>query len=148
MSIDSTLPGNDTWFWDVIAQAQPPDNAGGVSARVKRLCKALKELTPQQLRDFDAQLFFHAAQLTSPALQGALFVMHDGLSDEAFGDFRIWIIAHGKQAFDVAGTNPDELATYIRDGEPDIAAADDFARAAEQAHRRKIGPGNWLLGGG
>jgi hypothetical protein len=119
-------------FWKIIEDAHRPDPIEHFEALKDRLGD-LKwfELVGFQAR-FDEAV--RAANLID--LWGAAYLINGGCSDDAFRDFRVWLVARGRHAYEHALRDPDSLADVL-DGEP----VDGFGldAAALRVYEQKTG---------
>jgi hypothetical protein len=53
-------------------------------------------------------------------LWGAAYLINGGCSDDGFDYFRAWLISKGKNIFQSALANPDDLSRYIHDDDFDF----------------------------
>ncbi|GAA2741361.1 MULTISPECIES: DUF4240 domain-containing protein [Kitasatospora] len=129
----------ETDFWQLIdetrdaADGDPDEQADAVVDR-------LAQLTPDDVLDF-ARLFearFQRAYTTE--LWGAAYLMLGGASEDAFDYFRCWLIGQGREVFEGAVHQPDELAVLVPDfDEEEDGDAEDLGYAADEAYEQLTG---------
>jgi hypothetical protein len=106
----------DERFWTLIDQARAGTSA---SASPERLTALLNQLGEDEVSDFGHTFYENLCDLNHWRLWGAGYVVAGGMSDDSFHYFRSWIVGKGKQVFDVARTDPDQLGPYIDTREVD-----------------------------
>jgi hypothetical protein len=107
---------SESQFWRFIDQARAGKPA---SADPDRLGKMLNRLDDEGLLDFGHMFYEKICDLNQWRLWGAGYVITGGMSDDAFHYFRSWIIGKGKDVFDVAMRDPDELGPFVDNPEVD-----------------------------
>lgn len=100
----------ETQFWSLIDQARMgrPESADPDS-----LGKVLDRLNDGDVSDFSLSFHEKICDLNLWRLWGAGYVIAGGMSDDGFRYFRAWIIGKGKDAFEVAIREPDELGPFV-----------------------------------
>src|SRR5882672_4855014 len=92
-------------------------------------------LTPEELLDFESCFDRVHKESYAWSLWGAAYLMNGGCSDDGFEYFRAWLIAQGRQPFEMALEDPDTLATLVNpEGE-----LEEFMYLARQAYEEKTG---------
>ncbi|KQV16795.1 MULTISPECIES: DUF4240 domain-containing protein [unclassified Kitasatospora] len=129
----------ETDFWQLIdetrdaAEGDPDDQA-------EALVERLAQLTPDDVVDF-ARLFearFQRAYRYD--LWAAAYLMLDGASEDTFDFFRCWLIGQGREVFEGALHQPDDLAELVPDfDEEEDGEAEDLGYAADEAHEQLTG---------
>lgn len=121
-------------FWSLIAQSRSASD-GDKDAQVEALQSALSQIPPADILDF--QRIFDACvdQAYRWDLWGAAYIIRGGCSDDAFIDFRSWLISMGRSIFEGAMADPDSLADVENgpDAEED-AFFEEFAYVASQVY--------------
>lgn len=120
-------------FWEIVeaAGATTPEGCA-------RLTEQLTGLTPEEIVGFDRHFdeLFVAADRWD--LWGAAYVIGGGCSDDGFADFRGWLVAAGREVYELALRDPDALA-----GVPDAAEEECFCElvlyATSRAYEAKTG---------
>jgi hypothetical protein len=130
---------DETDFWQLIdetregAQGDPVEHAD-------LLVERLAERTPDEVIDF-ARLF--EARLTRAwrwDLWGAADLMLEGAGDDAFEFFCCWLVGQGREVFEGALGDPDELADLVPDfDDQDDGDAEELGDAADRAHEQLTG---------
>src|SRR6476661_5661446 len=105
---------SDDRFWSLINQAR----AGSVaSAGPKRLAEVLTPLANQEISAFGHMFTEKLCDLNQWQLWAAGYIIAGGMSDDSFHYFRSWIVGKGKNAFEVAMRDPDELGPLVDNNE-------------------------------
>lgn len=100
-------------FWKVIEDAYRPDAIEHFEAFKDRL----GQLKWFEVVEFQAKFDEAVASANTIALWGAAHVINGGCSDDAFRDFRVWLVARGRHPYEAALRHPDSLAEIL-DGDP------------------------------
>jgi len=95
-------------FWDVISQSK---------GEVAKLGPILEGLSDEEVTEFGKTFYENLIKLNRWSIWGAGYVMAGGMGDDAFHYFRSWIIGKGKEAFETALANPDELGQFASEGD-------------------------------
>jgi hypothetical protein len=93
-------------FWGLIDQARAGDSR---SASPERLRKLLSQLSDDEVLDFGHIFYEKLCDLNQWRLWAAGCVIAGGMSDDSFHYFRSWIVGKGREAFEVAMKDPNEL---------------------------------------
>lgn len=130
---------DETDFWTVVDSSR--DAAGGDPvAHAELLVERLSELDPESVTDFARHFEARFNRAYRWDVWGAAWVLLEGAGDDTFENFRCWLIAQGRHAFEGTLHDPDALADLLgdfdatRDGE-----AEDVGYAAYDAYERLTG---------
>lgn len=107
---------NEEQFWGLIDQARAGKLA---SASPEQLHKLLSRLSEDEVLGFGHTFYEKLCDLNQWRLWAAGYVIAGGMSDDSFHYFRSWIIGKGRDAFEVAMKNPDELGPFVDNNEVD-----------------------------
>lgn len=121
-------------FWEIIADAQ----SGSESETILRIEDRMTNYTAKAVRD--------AAKLAQDCLTEACredvwalaYVLQDGCSDDAFEDFRNWMMLKGQAMFEGIMAGPDLFDPGAIDG-ADFGAAGGLMSAFENAYMSRAG---------
>jgi len=129
---------NDT-FWEIIAKSKSASD-GDMDAQVQALQRELLNLPADEIVEFERVFGEYTQQAYRWDLWGAAYIIGGGCSDDAFVDFRSWLISMGQSVYERAIADPDSLADIEMgpDGEED-AFFEEFAYVASQAYEKKTG---------
>ncbi|MFC9329101.1 DUF4240 domain-containing protein [Kitasatospora sp. NPDC057015] len=129
----------ETDFWQIIDETRDAAE-GDPDEQADRMVERLAQLTPDDVIDF-ARLFearFQRAYRTD--LWGAAHLLLDGASEDAFDYFRCWLIGQGREVFEGALQEPDDLAELVPDfDEEEDGDAEDVGYAADEAYEQLTG---------
>jgi hypothetical protein len=100
-------------FWEIVEASRDKD----MDANGAKLFGYLSALSDEELLALDEIWSDHYRQLFSWPLWGVAYLAQGGCSDDGFMDWRNWIIACGREAFETALNRPDDLVALI-DAEP------------------------------
>jgi hypothetical protein len=130
---------DETDFWQLIDDAREAADGDPVD-HADLLVERLSQLTPDEVVDF-ARLFearFRRAYRWD--LWGAAHLMLRGADDDAFDYFRCWLIGQGREVFEGALNDPDDLAELVPgfDEEQD-GDSEELGYAADEAYEQLTG---------
>jgi len=100
-------------FWQIVGAAYRRDAAEHFEA----LKAELEPLKWFEVVAFQARFNEAVDAANTPALGGAATLVNGTALPEAFRDFRVWLVARGRDAYEAALANPDSLADVL-DGDP------------------------------
>jgi len=107
---------NEEQFWCLIDQARAGSFA---SASPEPLHKLLSRLSDDEILSFGHTFYERLCDLNQWRLWAAGYVIAGGMSDDSFHYFRSWILGKGRDAFEVAMKDPDELGPFVDNNEVD-----------------------------
>ncbi|MGW1840765.1 DUF4240 domain-containing protein [Streptomyces sp. BBFR2] len=130
---------DETEFWELIdasraaAGGDPVDHADELT---ERLLARYPESVLDFARHFEAR--YHRAYTWD--LWAAAAVLLDGASDDVFDAFRCWLIGQGRETFEGALHDPDELAVLIGEFDEETDGdGEELGYAADDAYERLTG---------
>ncbi len=130
---------DETEFWQLIddtreaAQGDPVEQAD-------LLVERLVELTPDEVVDFARLFEARLARAWRWDLWGAADLLLGGASDDAFDFFCCWLIGQGREVFEGALADPDDLAELVPDFDEELDGdAEELGDAADRAHEQLTG---------
>ncbi len=97
-------------FWKLIEQARVL--AAGDEDFLAELKRLLGGLSLEELGAFERVRCILSSKSYSRELWGAADIANQGCSDDAFDDFRDWLMSRGQRDFEIALNDPDALATF------------------------------------
>lgn len=96
-------------FWNIIKNSY--NRSKGITEhQIQLLGKILHRMSPQDIIKFENRFSQLRGKANDWKLWGAAFIINGGCSDDAFLDFRGWLIAQGKELYYQAIADPDSLA--------------------------------------
>ncbi|TDT95587.1 uncharacterized protein DUF4240 [Streptomyces sp. 846.5] len=130
---------DETDFWQLIdetregAQGDPVEHAD-------LLVERLVERTPDEVIDFARLFEARMVRAWRWDLWGAADLLLGGASDDAFDFFCCWLIGQGREVFEGALADPDELADLVPDfDDEEDGDAEELGDAADRAHEQLTG---------
>lgn len=97
-------------FWSLIAETKR-ECGQNMDASFQHLAERLTALGPQQAQDFHDILHgYHDLARQYGLWSAATLMCENGCTDDGFIDFRMWLIAQGKEVYLAALADPDSLA--------------------------------------
>lgn len=103
-------------FWKTIDLARA-SSENGTSAAPPALEQVLQGRTSEEIAEFEKEFYQALILLNKWEIWGAGYLITGGMSDDGFHYFRSWLIGKGKQVFDIALSDPDELGQFISQSE-------------------------------
>jgi hypothetical protein len=125
------------WFWGIIGRTRSSD--GDQNRQMAALAAELSNLPPAEIAAFGAVFDRLLAETYSWDLWGAAYVIMGGASDDGFEYFRVWLISRGREVFEAAQANPDELAALIPADFEDIPEFELLAYVPSEVWAEKTG---------
>lgn len=129
----------ETDFWQLIDETRDAAD-GDPDEQADLLIERLVQLTPDDVIDF-ARLFEARFQRAYRwELWAAARLMLGEASEEDFDYFRCWLIGQGREVYEGAVHQPDELVELVPDfDEEEDGEAEDLGYAADEAYERLTG---------
>jgi len=125
------------WFWGIIERTRSPD--GDQDRQRAALAAELSKFSPAEIEAFGAVFDRLLTETYSWDLWGAAYVTMGGASDDSFEYFRVWLISRGRQDFEAARANPDDLARLIPPDFDDVPEFELLAYVASEVWAEKTG---------
>ena len=97
-------------FWDIIERTRAQVPNGARDEYMGALATILRQLSPEQVAQFSYRFIECLRASYHWDLWHAAYLINDGCSDDAFEDFRAWLISMGREVYENARRNPDSLA--------------------------------------
>ncbi|WFB11830.1 DUF4240 domain-containing protein [Streptomyces sp. LX-29] len=130
---------DETEFWELIDGTRE-DAEGDPEDQSDLLVERLTGLDPDSVLDFARHFEARFNRAYRWDLWGAAAVLLDGASDDAFDAFRAWLIGQGREVFEGALHDPDDLAELLEDfDEERDGDCEDLGYAADEAYERLTG---------
>ena len=104
-------------FWRIIERAA--ESAHDPDAQKEALRTALRKLTLEEIISFEVAFRGYLNKAYTWDLWGAAYVIHGGCSDDGFEYFRRWLVSRGRDAYEAALADPDNLAQLDAHPGPD-----------------------------
>ncbi len=123
-------------FWQLIDRSRR-ESGGDVWDQAALLTDALAEWDPEEIVSFDRHFAGQMRKAYRADLWAAAYIVNQGCSDDAFADFRAWLIGQGKQVFEAVLADPERLGDLVEPGE--TADCEDMLFAGSRAYRRRTG---------
>jgi hypothetical protein len=117
--------GQEAEFWKII-DATTPASRGG-ERQLTELKGRLMQLPIDDLEKFIRVYDRLMARTYRWDLWGAAYVAQGGASDDAFEDFRKWLISQGRTGFERVSNDPDSLADAVPVGYEGDATFEEFS---------------------
>jgi len=130
-------------FWEIIEG----DRQATIGERVERLPERLAGFKPKAIRGFDRILRKKWNEAYRTDVWALAYLLRGGCSDDAFMEFRAWLIMQGRQVFEQTMAAPDgfDVARFSSDSLGctsilDAAAVAHEMRAGKAMPQRKLEP--------
>lgn len=137
-------------FWLLIDSARreaPSDD----EAFLGKLYGALAELEPEEVLEFRDALATTLERANSFRLRGAAFVINAERSEDGFEQFRGWLVARGREAFERALEDPESLSELIPEDRDFAALLEELLYLPVYVYEEQTGkelalPESWQTG--
>lgn len=117
--------GQEREFWKIIDATAAAETGG--ERQLADLRQRLAKLPDADLASFIRVYDRLMVRTYDWGLWGATYVAHGGASDDAFEDFRKWLIAQGRETFEKVAADPDALAEILAAGQDSEATFEEFS---------------------
>ncbi len=104
---------NTDTFWKLIEDAQRKADDGWIELDHEALIKALTQYSAVDIQEFDHIFWRMKAQAYRADLWDAAYLVACGCGDDAFSDFRDWLISQGQTTFEKVLEDPENLADIV-----------------------------------
>jgi hypothetical protein len=111
----------DMDFWNIVERADGDPDA---------LSLLLSQLDDGALMEFAMRYRECEVNLYRWEVWGAGYVIDGGMGDDGFDYFRSWIISRGRECYETALANPDDLGRFVREDEDPSAEAFGYVAPA------------------
>jgi hypothetical protein len=122
-------------FWRLIEQARPPDNDPDLHCQA--MTNLLATLKPEEILHFEYFFSESFLQAYRADLWSIMSEIDTLCSDDAFMDFRAWLIMQGQDVFETVLAAPDYLGEITLEG--CVMSHEPFNYMAGYAYERKTG---------
>ncbi len=130
---------DETEFWELIDSTREAAE-GDAEDQADLLVERLVQLEPDEVVDFARHFESRYNRAYLWDLWGAAAILLDGASDDAFDFFRCWLIGQGREVFEGAVHDPDNLADLLDDFDEEVDGdAEDLGYAADEAYEQMTG---------
>ncbi|WP_431047812.1 DUF4240 domain-containing protein [Streptomyces sp. P1-3] len=130
---------DETEFWELVDSTREAA-AGDPEDQSDLLVERLVRMDPDAVLDFARHFEARFNRAYHWDLWGAASVLLYGASDDAFDNFRYWLIGQGREVFEGALHDPDNLADLLDDfDEERDGDCEDLGFAADEAYERLTG---------
>ncbi len=106
-------------FWKII-QTTKDNSHGDFEEQQEALATELHKLTPDDIILFGNRFRYFRGQANTWELWGAIYIIHGGCGDDAFNDFREWVIGQGKEFYYKTVKDPESLVEFDTDSMDEI----------------------------
>ncbi len=127
-------PMSEDLFWDLVHQ----DQSVGESETILRIEERLVAYSAKAIRDANKILRTKLVEAYREDIWALAYLVQDGCSDDAFEDFRCWIILQGRDVFSAVLEDPDRFDPSQLAG-ADIGAAGGIINGFENAYLKRAG---------
>lgn len=130
---------DETEFWELIDGSREAAE-GDPEEQAEVLTERLTGLDPDAVVDFARHFEARYNRSYTWDLWAAASVMLDGATDDVFDSFRCWLIGQGREIFEGALHEPDELATLVGEFDEEVDGdAEELGYAADEAYEQLTG---------
>jgi hypothetical protein len=133
----------DDEFWELIAASRRGLSADNPDGNLRLQLLSIRDLLrgrgPDEIIEFGQFLSRQRARADTSELLAAASLIAEGCSDDAFEDFRSWLVSLGEPAFSEIVSNPDELVTHATAPEVEDIFFGELTVLPEQQYRDLTG---------
>lgn len=130
---------DETEFWALVDASRDAAD-GDPDDQADLLIDRLLQLDPDSVVDFARHFEARYNRAYRWDLWGAATVLLDDASEDVFEDFRCWLIGQGREVFEGALHEPDDLARLLDAFDPRTDGdAEDLGYAADEAYEQLTG---------
>ncbi len=104
---------NENVFWEIIDKSLK--NSNDCDEQEIYLIKEISKLNKEDIIGFKLRLIELSNNIYTSHMWCAGYLMNGGCSDDAFEDFKNWVISKGKEVYYNAKNNPDTLEAIYND---------------------------------
>jgi hypothetical protein len=113
-ALDANSSMTDQSFWDLLLQSKSNcTNHSDVAEHAEKLTAKMLELPPGEILDFQIIQNRQLARAYTWELWAVAYLACDGCSDDAFQDFRAWMLTLGQDHFDRSVQEPQFLVDHL-----------------------------------
>lgn len=99
-------------FWELIDEARSAPNSN-FETQCVTLTELLTEHSKEDIIAFEHMLREKIEEASSFRMMAATFLVCSFISDDTYEDFRAWLVGQGKNDFNKAIRNPDDIADML-----------------------------------
>ena len=129
---------DETEFWEIVDSTREAA-AGDPEDHADLLVDRLVRLDPEDVLDFARHFEARVNRAYRWDLWGAAAVLLGGANDDAFDYFRCWLIGQGREVFEGALHDPDDLAELLDDFDESDGDGEELGYAADEAYEQLTG---------
>lgn len=130
---------NEDEFWRLIDESAAACPAGS-DEQFEWLQQRLRTHSPEDIVAFENILNRIKARADTFPLLMANFIIQSYVSDDLFEDFRLWLIANGRQRFEAALADPETIADFCDVDDPvEEITGEGLLYVAEEAYQQAGG---------
>jgi Protein of unknown function (DUF4240) len=130
---------DETEFWELIDGTREEAD-GDPEEQADLLVDRLVQLDPEAVLDFARHFESRVNRAYRWDLWGAATVLLGTSGEEAFDAFRCWLIGQGREVYEGAVHEPDELAGLVPDFDEEVDGdGEELGYAADEAHEALTG---------
>ncbi|UNO44229.1 DUF4240 domain-containing protein [Streptomyces sp. MST-110588] len=130
---------DETEFWELIDGSRETAE-GDPEEQAEVLVERLLARDPDSVVDFARHFESRYNRAYHWDLWAAAGILLGGASDDAFDYFRCWLIGQGREVFEGALHDPDDLAELLEDFDEEVDGdAEELGYAADEAYEQLTG---------
>ncbi|GAA2660259.1 DUF4240 domain-containing protein [Streptomyces vastus] len=130
---------DETEFWELVDTTREAAE-GDPEEQADLLVERLLGLDPDSVLDFARHFEARYNRAYTWDLWGAAWILLDGASDDAFDFFRCWLIGQGREVYEHAVHDPDQLAELLPDFDDEVDGdGEELGYAADEAYEQLTG---------
>ncbi|WP_313581381.1 DUF4240 domain-containing protein [Chishuiella sp.] len=128
----------EDFFWQIIEDSL--EQANNLQEQKYTLAKELNNLVADDIVGFQLRLENYLFSLHNPEIWCAACIMNDDTDPKHFYYFKNWIVSQGRELYERAIANPDELAYYFDEGfnDDDLYEFEGFNQVTDEIFMMRI----------
>ncbi|WP_313376893.1 DUF4240 domain-containing protein [Chishuiella sp.] len=128
----------EDFFWQIIEDSL--DESNNLQEQKYSVAKQLNNLVAEDIIGFQLRLENYLCSLHTPEIWCAACIMNDDTDPKHFYYFKNWIVSQGRELYEKAVNNPDDLSFYFEEGfnDDDLYEFEGFNEITDEIFRVKI----------
>ncbi|PWI43329.1 DUF4240 domain-containing protein [Streptomyces sp. ICBB 8177] len=129
---------DETEFWEIVDRARQ-DADGDPEEHADLVVERLTQLDPDAVLDFARHFDSRVNRAYTWELWGAAALLLGDPGEDAFEDFRCWLVGQGRHVYEGAVHHPDDLASLVDFETGTDGDGEELGYAADEAYEQLTG---------
>lgn len=123
-------------FWTIIDKSRKEAAAPG--KQHEALAEILQSLTAEEIAGFAKHWYTKHGEAYRWDLWAVAYIIHGGCSDDAFMDFRAWLIGQGRDVYESALADPASVGNLVESSEgEEMICYEELNYVSSDAYKKK-----------